>query len=125
MHHWAMLESAKRGGWAALLHCERHFAALKATKPCREVVELDVTTLVAELGHDFPLEKLPHRLLCASGGTKSVDVEWIVPKDPPTPGGVTSPAEPLRLRPTKAALGRKSFRVVEGGRDGRFGARWV
>ncbi len=115
MHHWAELDHARLGGWTALLHCGRRHAALKTAKSCPDAVPLDVPTLIAALGHSFPLERLPSRLLCPSCGTRSLSVDWIVPEGPPPSGGATQMPEPLHLRPTRAALGRKSFRVVEGG----------
>jgi hypothetical protein len=115
VHHWALLDDARRGGWTALLHCGRRHAALKATKSCPGPVSLDLPTPVAVLGYDFPLERLPTRLCCPSCGTKAVAVCWTVLPEQPPPGGTTMAAEPVPLRPTRVALGRRRFRVVEGG----------
>ena len=62
--HWADLDRAWKGGWMARLRCRRNRAGLKATKPCPEMVIVDVETLVATLGYDFKLENLPSRLQC-------------------------------------------------------------
>lgn len=76
---WARLNDARRGGWTAALHCRRRMAAMKSSKSCPEVTWLDIETLVAALGEDFPLEKLMRRCQCPRCGTKHVDLEWIVP----------------------------------------------
>lgn len=112
-HHWATLVQANQEGWTALLNCHRHFAAMKSTKPCREAIELDLETLIAILGHDFPLERLPRRLQCSHCGTESVEVQWIEPKAAPPPGGTTQrPPTPVQLRPKGVRDGPARLRVI-------------
>lgn len=110
--HWASLDHARRLGYAALLHCNRHFASLKATKPCRGAVTLDLDTLVAVLGHDQKLEFLPSKLQCPSCGTKMIHVEWLEPSKAPSPGGVQEPPRDQRRPAGNPEVTRKTFRVV-------------
>lgn len=86
-HHWALLRDAQRGGWGARIICQRHLEALKRARPCPQVVDLDLDTLIAALGYDFPLERLRNRLRCPLCGTGSITVEWIAPGVRPDPGG--------------------------------------
>lgn len=95
-HLWAMLRDAQRDGWGARLICERHLEALKRARPCPQVVDLDLDTLVASHGYDMPLERLPRRLRCPECGTRSIRVEWIAPATRPAPP-VAAPAGQLRI----------------------------
>jgi hypothetical protein len=114
--HWASLDHARRFGYAGRLHCHRHLAAMKSTRPCPMVWDLDLDTLVAVLGWDFPLERLPSRLSCPDCHTKHIRIEWIAPPESPAPDA--SGAETVvRLKPTRAALAKKRFRVVGSGED--------
>jgi hypothetical protein len=116
VHHWAELDHARRGGWWAVLHCRRRFAGLKATDSCPELTYLNVETLAAVLGYDFKLENLPGRISCPHCGTKLIEVEWLVPEEPPNAGGTTAdPAPPLRMRRQGATLARRDLAVFEGG----------
>lgn len=113
LEHWATLDDARLGGWTATLSCCRRLESMKRSKGCPEVFGLDVMTLVSLLGQDFKLFDLPGRCRCPMCQSRSIDIEWAVPDSPPEPGG-TSACDPMRLRPTRAALGRARFRVVEG-----------
>src|SRR3569623_3061101 len=82
--HWADLDRAGKGGWMARLSCQRHRGGGKASKPCPEVVVVDVETLVATLGYDFKHQHLPSRMQCPRCHSTLIEVEWDVP-DPATP----------------------------------------
>lgn len=111
---WARLRDARYGGWQAYATCHRRFAALKAVDSCPEVVLLDIHTLVAVLGDDFPLEHLQAKLKCPHCGTAHVEVNWHVPEPPTTPAPIQeNPPEPVRLRPQGAALARTKLGVVK------------
>jgi len=77
---WACLEEAMHGGWIAMLHCNRHIEALKRGSACRKPFELYVPTLVALLGWDFPLARLPNKVTCPGCGSRSFFIEWHVPE---------------------------------------------
>jgi hypothetical protein len=79
------------------------------------MVIVDVETLVATLGYDFKLEKLPSRLQCPLCHSSLVEVEWIVPDTTPAPFAPAADVVPLRLRPTRAAEALKKLRVVNRG----------
>jgi len=111
--HWASLDHALKGRWLARLHCMRHTAALKRVEPCPEVTILDVETLHAAFGYDFPLARLPGKLRCRHCNTTVTQIEWIVPQPKPPPFSPTAD-EPVRLRPTRAQMGRRKFRVIDG-----------
>lgn len=112
---WASILDAERGGWMAFLHCERHMAGLKRAEACREVTPLPVTVLKAIFGWDAKLWGLNQRMRCPHCGTPLVQIEWKIPAEAPDPGGSTEaePAPILQLRPTRAMLGRRRFRVIE------------
>ena len=112
---WARVIDAEKGGWTAKLHCHRRLENLKRAKSCAETVELPVLVLKALFGWDFELEKLPRRMRCPHCGSQTIEIEWRIPAEAPDPGGATDdePAPVLQLRPTRAAMGRKRFRVIE------------
>jgi hypothetical protein len=110
---WANLLDAERGGWRAILHCCRHHENLKRAKSCPESVSLPVMVLKAIFGWDFELEKLPRRLRCPNCGSHSIEIEWIIPAEAPDPAGASEAAPVLQLRPSRAALGRRRFRVID------------
>lgn len=113
---WATLDDAWRGHWQGVLTCQRRLHALKRINSCVEDVVLDVHTLVAILGHKYPLEKLSRKAVCPQCGTEAASISWTKPKAPPDPGGTTEKASVLQFRPTRAVLGRKRFRLVSGAR---------
>ena len=112
--HWASLDHALKGGWLARLHCMRHTAALKRVEPCPEITILDVETLHATFGYDFPLARLPGKIRCRHCNTTVTSIEWIVPAPEPPPYSPAADGPPLRLRPTRAQVGRRMFRVIDG-----------
>lgn len=114
--HWALLDHARRLGYRARLHCHRHLAAMKSTRPCPTTWDLDLESLIAVLGYDFPLDRLPPRLSCPDCHTKAIRLEWIGPPATPGPSGASAPAPVLQLRPTKAVTGRVRLKLVRGGR---------
>ena len=112
--HWADLDRAWKGGWLARLYCRRHRGGVKASKPCPEVVIVDVETLVATLGYDFKLEHLTSRLQCPRCHSTLIDVEWIVPDPTPDPYAPAADVVPLRLKPTPAQKALRTLKVVQG-----------
>ncbi len=111
---WGRLSDARIGGWQAYLTCHRKLAGLKSTKSCPEVVRLDIPSLTAILGDDYPLDRLQTKMKCPYCGTARVEIEWHVPEPPKTPAPIQEPPEPLRLRPQGAALARTRVSVVKG-----------
>jgi hypothetical protein len=103
---WARLAEARRLGYSARLHCERKLEALKRASSCPEVVDLDLDSLIAILGHNLPLEKLPARCSCPHCGTERVRIQWLAPSQRPTSGGAVSGL-------TRAALAtQRRLRVI-------------
>jgi hypothetical protein len=78
------LMSAYHAGWQVTLKCERNRQGLKSVKPCRfQPFLLDLASLVATLGHDFPIIQLERRLICPGCGSDHFALAWIAPKAPP------------------------------------------
>lgn len=115
VEHWATLDHALNGRWLARLHGMRHVAALKRVEPCPEVTILDIETLHVTFGYDFMISRLPSKLRCRHCNTQVVGVEWIVPHVAPPPYSPAADEPPLRLRPTRAQVGRRKLRVIDGG----------
>ena len=114
---WATLDHALKGRWFARLHCMRHTAALKRVDPCPETTILDIETLHAAFGYDYPLARLPGSLRCRHCNTHVTRIEWVVPNPAPDPYAPAAEQEPpLRLKPTRAQVGRRKFRVIDGER---------
>lgn len=78
-----------------------------------ETIELPVLVLKSVFGWDFELVRLPMKLRCPHCGSRSVEIEWIAPAEAPDPGGSEEAPPVLQLRPARAVLGRRRFRVVE------------
>lgn len=116
VHWWANLFDARMGQWQGFLSCRRRFAGLKAIRQkdaCPEYVPMDVLSLCASLGGDFPLERLPRKLRCPYCQSDMVDIDWLVP-EAPEPGGTTEKSrEPVVLR-FRTAAGAARLRVIEG-----------
>lgn len=113
---WAKLQDARIGNWQAYLTCHRRFAALKSSDSCPETIHLDVLSLVAALGDDYPLERLRSKVKCPLCGTASVEIAWHVPDLPTTPAPIQEkPPEPVRMRPRGAALAKTKLGVVKNG----------
>lgn len=67
-------------GWRLLLVCARHHQGLKSAKPCPgPPAEMDLRTLMASLGHDFPVDRLPGKLVAPCCATQSIELHWIAP----------------------------------------------
>ena len=81
-------------GRQLILTCERSPQALKATKPCPRAFELDLSSLVAVLGHSFEVDQLTIRLQCPGCGSHHYSLNWIAPKPAPPA------AEPIPLKRT-------------------------
>lgn len=111
---WGCLDDARRFGWQGFIVCHRKLEAMKRGKSCSGEFAIDLNTLIAVLKWDFRLDRLPSRLCCPGCGTEAVEVLWRRPPEQPDPGGVTEQSPPLRLRPTRAVMGRARFRVIEG-----------
>ena len=76
-----MLVDARRDGWELWLKCQRHHQGLKSAQPCRaEPIQIDLTGLIAALGHDTPIDQLPRKICCPGCGSRSFTVSWVVPK---------------------------------------------
>jgi len=79
-------------GWQLILTCERSHQGLTATKPCPRDFELDLSSLVAVLGHSFEIDQLNRRLQCPGCGSHHYGLAWIAPKPKPPA------AEPIPLK---------------------------
>ena len=114
---WADLGQAFHGRWSVALQCGRRHAAMKATKSCPGPITLDVETLVASLGHDQSLDRLPFRLRCPSCGTKVIHVEWTIPPPAPPPEPIAGPARAMEgetlHRPARRTTAR-ALRIMGG-----------
>jgi hypothetical protein len=84
------LGGARHSGWQLVLTCGRRHQGLKSVKPCRAPFYLDLPSLVATLGHEYPIEQLRRRLICPGCGSPHFELHWIAPKAPPV--------EPIPLR---------------------------
>ncbi|MET4636590.1 hypothetical protein ABIE08_004553 [Kaistia defluvii] len=74
------LRDAYRAGWTAKARClGRDASTKKGTRPCLQTVELDLGTLVWTRGRDFPLARLPERLMCPACGCRRVMVTFDMP----------------------------------------------
>lgn len=111
---WARLHDASEGGWSATLYCQRRYYALKRVKSCPPTL-LDVETLVAALGPDYRLDRLDTKARCPHCESDGAKIEWHEPAPAPDPGGTAQSVPVLRLRETRAVLGRKRFRVIKAG----------
>lgn len=68
-----------------ILHCaEGKGQAMKKHRECVYRLELDMRTLVATRGRDFPMARLAEVMRCPSCGSRRVRILWNMP------GNVTS-----------------------------------
>ncbi len=85
------LGSAYHAGWTLVLTCQRSHQGLKSVKPCREPYVIDLRSLVAGLGHTFPIDQVDRKLCCPNCGSARYQLRWIMPREPPA-------TEPVPLR---------------------------
>lgn len=88
---------AMHGKWRDFIACQRHHQGLKQAKPCGVEAEIDLPTLVAALGYDFEIDRLPSRLN-AAGACSGSDGSWV--KRTPR----LYPALPQQRRPSACRL---------------------
>lgn len=69
---------AMHGKWRGFIACQRHHQGLKQAKPCGVEAELDLPTLVAALGYDFEIARLPSRLNAPCCGGRMFGLRWVV-----------------------------------------------
>src|SRR5215217_2944745 len=74
---WGTLEVARKREMGAWLLCRRRFAALKKADSCTTAFRLDIDTLIAALGHGFPMANLALRCKCPLCSTSHVEVQWL------------------------------------------------
>lgn len=85
------LGTAFHAGMKAVLTCRRTRQGLKSVKPCPKPYVIDLGSLVAGLGHMFPIDQLERKLHCPTCGSRHYELAWIIPEKP-------SAAEPVPLR---------------------------
>ena len=79
----ATIGKAMHSKWRGFIECERHHQGLKRAKPCGIEVELDLPTLVAALGYDFEINRLPSKLNAPCCGGRMFGLRWFVPEHIP------------------------------------------
>lgn len=72
---------AMHGKWRGFIECQRHHQGLKIAKPCGVESELDLPTLVAALGYDFEINRLPAKLNAPCCGGRMFGLRWYVPEE--------------------------------------------
>ena len=79
----ATLGEAMNLSWRIIMRCAwgKH-DGMKTRRACTDQRELDMATLVATRGRDFPLAGLESRLRCPRCGSRRVAVMFNVPKQP-------------------------------------------
>jgi hypothetical protein len=79
----ATLGEAMNLSWRITMRCAwgKH-DGMKTRRECSYQRELDMATLVATRGRDFPLAELESRLRCPRCGSRRVAVIFNVPKQP-------------------------------------------
>lgn len=87
------LGAALHGGWILGLRCDGRHEGLKARRPCIQAFSIDLESLVAGLGHEFPIEQLQRKMCCPRCGSSHVSLYWSTPPR-------TRATEPLPLRRT-------------------------
>jgi hypothetical protein len=79
----ATIGEAMNLSWRIIMRCAwGKQDGMKTRRECTYQRELDVPTLVATRGRDFPLAGLESRLRCPRCGSRRVTVMFNVPKQP-------------------------------------------
>ena len=77
------LGEAFSAGWRVTMRCAwGNRDGMKNIRECTHRLELDMATLVATRGRDFPLSRLETRLRCPRCGSRRVAVLFDVPTRP-------------------------------------------
>lgn len=76
------LGAALHAGWTLGLRCEGRHEGLKTKKPCIQAFSIDLESLVAGLGHEFPIERLQQKMCCPRCGSRHVSLYWSTPPRP-------------------------------------------
>jgi hypothetical protein len=74
---------AYHAGWTLVLACQRSHHGLKSVRLCREPYVIDLGSLVAGLGHTFPIDQLDRKFSCPNCGSAHYQLRWIMPREPP------------------------------------------
>jgi hypothetical protein len=79
----ATLGEAMNSSWRITMRCAwGQRDGMKSVRECTYRRELDMATLVATRGRDFPLAGLESRLRCPRCGSRRIAVIFDVPKHP-------------------------------------------
>ena len=82
------LAEAQQAGWRLILQCERSRQGLKSARPCvPSLFRIDGPSLIAALGHDYPLERLERSLHCPLCNTSHYSLHWVIPPTRPPDAG--------------------------------------
>jgi hypothetical protein len=65
---------ARSLGWKVHMRCNGYWEATRSMRRCVDRRQLDLETLVATRGPNFPLSRLESRLMCPSCGSRRVTV---------------------------------------------------
>jgi hypothetical protein len=74
------LGMARSLGWKVHMRCNGYWEATRSMRKCVYRKQLDLETLVATRGPNFPLSRLESRLMCPACGSRRVTVVF----EPPT-----------------------------------------